>query len=53
MMYGTPNARTEKGEWIVDGLSGSAHKVNRGAEDNALSFLRPQDAVLSRKNGGA
>ena len=53
LMQAEPNARTSEGEWIVNYITGNAHKVNRGKNDSAPSFLLPQDAVLSRKNGGA
>ena len=53
MISGKPNARVDKGEWIINTMTGDAHKVNRGQGDNALAYIRPEDAILSKKRGAA
>lgn len=53
MIKGQPNALVDKGEWIINTLTGNAHKVNRGAGDNAPAYIRPEDAILSKKRGAA
>ena len=53
MISGKPNARVDKGEWIINTMTGDAHKVNRGQGDNALAYIRPEDTILSKKRGAA
>lgn len=53
MMKGVPNARVDKGEWMINTITGAAHKVRRGAGDNALAHVEPEDAILSKKRGAA
>ena len=53
MISGKPNARVDKGEWIINTMTGDAHKVNRGRGDNALAYIRPEDTILSKKRGAA
>lgn len=53
MISGKPNARVDKGEWIINTVTGDAHKVNRGQGDNALAYIRPEDTILSKKRGAA
>lgn len=53
MVKGEPNARVDKGEWMINTITGAAHKVKRGAGDNALAHVEPEDAILSKKRGAA
>lgn len=53
MINGTPNAKVDKGEWMINTITGAAHKVTRGAGDNALAYVRPEDTILSKKRGAA
>lgn len=53
MAAGKPNAKVDKGEWMINTITGDAHKVVRGAGDNALAYVRPEDTILSKKRGAA
>lgn len=53
MAAGKPNAKVDKGEWMINTITGDAHKVMRGAGDNALAYVRPEDTILSKKRGAA
>lgn len=53
MIKGEPNAKVDEGEWMINTITGDAHKVRRGAGDNALAYVRPEDTILSKKRGAA
>lgn len=53
MTHMAPNARVDKGELIINTNTGNIHKVKRGAGDNALARINPEDAILSKKTGAA
>lgn len=53
MVRGIPNAKVDENEWMINTITGDAHKVRRGAGDNALAYVRPEDTILSKKRGAA
>lgn len=51
MVKGKPNAYTQKGEFIFDPSTLIGHTVQRGPNDNAPSYVRGKDAVITNKYG--
>ena len=51
MIKGKPNAMTQQGEFIFDPTTFIGHEVQRGPNDNAPSYVRGKDAVITNKYG--